>query len=327
MNSSKKLIKRYFKTPLWIKLAIVFSTLAILTGLYFAGTGFSNEVPKNKQKDYVNYNGAYLRAGDKAYLDVTGISESISYRDGRHFHIVMDEKIKEDEWYYYIVLLNDETFDKMSKQQKFYDDENSEAVSFRLWGTIISPSSAFVDEVCEYLDMEYTDYYDTFGDTYLSVNTSNETKVLLVSLITFISFFILVASLIMLLVHKTRVSKMIRMLKTYLLLDRAADELGKAPVSNADPIFTRNFLFNRKTVTTAFMPDVIMVDQVNNVREHILAGYLRQGLYVALAGKDASQYPEIINRIRECNSELMTEYNSANMQKYSEIVNEGKATQ
>ena len=75
------------------------------------------------------------------------------------------------------------------------------------------------------------------------------------------------------------------------------------------------------------MPDVIMVDQVNNVREHILAGYLRQGLYVALAGKDASQYPEIINRIRECNPELMTEFNSANMQKYSEIVNEGKATQ
>ena len=320
MKESKKLIRRYFRSPKEYKIIMLAAVLLMIASILVFGMGFSNYVAKNRQSDYVCYNGANLVAGDKAYLDITGIDEGIKERDGKVYHAAIDEGIDDDAWYYYMVLIDDTVFNKLDRPVRFYYEETEETEVYRLWGTVIQPSDAFVNEMMEYYDIDIEEYYRTFGSTYLVVDTYNT------GLRTFTACMLMLAliafnfCLTMIIAHSGKVSRLIKYIEKYYSIDEVAQELGNSPVSDEDPVFTDNYLFCRKTVTVARISDIVMTTPIDQGLHHFLAGFLKQGHYQYIDQYGKNGCDHVIEKIQETNPELLINNTPANFDRYQEIV-------
>ena len=320
MKESKKLIRTYFKSPREYKIIMLAAVLLVISSILVLANGFTNYVPKNRQAEYVCYNGVDLNAGDKAYLDVTGIDEGIKERDGRTFHAVIDEGIEADDWYYYMVLIDDNTYRKMARQAEYYYEDNLDPVPYRLWGSIVTPSDAFVEEVMEFYNFDAETYYRTFGSTYLVVDTYNETLRSLAAYAMMLGFGAFMFCLSLMMTHAAKVSQIMKFIADNYDIDEVAEELGNSPLTYSDPTFTENYLFNRKTVTVIRTSDIAMVSPIDQGLEHFLAAFLVQGKYISIARRNKDGYDEIIDKIREKNPDLLINNTPDNFDRYQKIV-------
>lgn len=318
MKEDIRLIRRYFPIPRWIWMTMLAGVLCLVLSTALAVRSIRNpRLVSNSAKDeYTDFYGTNASAGQKVFLTISGITAEPVYEDrSRSYYVVTDEGVAAgDDWFYYLVSMNESVTAALDSQRNYYSGTDSEPQPFTLYGTAIIPSASVREAVMEAYDMTEEEYYATLGNNCLIVNDPDDSFYAVVGGLAVIAFLILIPlALFKLIQYHSRLSRTIRMLKQQDLLHEAAAELGASEFTERDPLLTENYVFNRATFTVSRLKDIWMVYNMNRK----LYGISRYNVVQPLAGLNTSDgiHEQIICRLRQLNPELLEGYNSDNLYK------------
>lgn len=317
----KAFIAKYLGTPVRITFALFLSFIFIFVFFLLIGV-FSNysTLGSDKESDYVNYKGKNYAAGEKVYLDFSGIQGQPCYSDGEHdYYIVLDEGIVENEdWYYYIISVDDAIYNKLDVQKDFYVRKTDVVAPYRVYGIAIRPSSDFQKAVLEKLDLQDKEFASYFGTTYLLTNEHRQSPLAIlfsVLLLADIGAFILLA--IKYFERKQQVKKTLNQLNQLDYLIPAAGELGSSFATGQDPLLTDNYLFNKDAATVTNLNDIWLV----YAKKNKLIGKDRFSAVHPLANNNNNNiHQKIIDVLKEKNLLLLVGDQAENIQQYQEML-------